>query len=68
MGPDAMILVFWMFSFKPAFSLSSFIAEQKSIVLLCATINEEVDIEIKKKIIAEYNSIKTEKYLGIHQT
>ena len=24
MGPDAMILVFWMFSFKPAFSLSSF--------------------------------------------
>ena len=25
MGPDAMILVFWMLSFKPAFSLSSFI-------------------------------------------
>ena len=25
MGPTAMILVFWMFSFKPAFSLSSFI-------------------------------------------
>ena len=24
MGPDAMILVFWMMSFKPAFSLSSF--------------------------------------------
>ena len=24
MGPDAMILVFWMFSFKPAFPLSSF--------------------------------------------
>jgi len=24
MGPDSMILVFWMFSFKPAFSLSSF--------------------------------------------
>ena len=24
MGPDAMILVFWMFSFKPVFSLSSF--------------------------------------------
>ena len=24
MGPDAMILVFWMFSFKPTFSLSSF--------------------------------------------
>ena len=25
MGPDAMIFVFWMFSFKPTFSLSSFI-------------------------------------------
>ena len=24
MGPDAMILVVWMLSFKPAFSLSSF--------------------------------------------
>ena len=24
MGPDAMILVFWMMSFKPTFSLSSF--------------------------------------------
>ena len=24
MGPDAMILVFWMLSFKPAFSMSSF--------------------------------------------
>ena len=24
MGPDAMILVFWMLSFKPAFSASSF--------------------------------------------
>ena len=24
LGPDAMILVFWMLSFKPAFSLSSF--------------------------------------------
>ena len=24
MGPDAMILVFWMLSFKPAYSLSSF--------------------------------------------
>ena len=25
MGPDAMIFIFWMLSFKPAFSLSSFI-------------------------------------------
>ena len=24
MGPDAMVLVFWMFCFKPTFSLSSF--------------------------------------------
>ena len=24
MGPDTMILVFWMLSFKPAFALSTF--------------------------------------------
>ena len=24
MGPDAMILIFWMFNFRPTFSLSSF--------------------------------------------
>ena len=29
MGPDAMILVFWMLSFKPTFSLSSFTFIQK---------------------------------------
>ena len=29
MGPDAMILVFWMLSFKPAFSLSSFTFNKK---------------------------------------
>ena len=29
MGPDAMVLVFWMLSFKPAFSLSSFIFVKK---------------------------------------
>ena len=29
MGPDAMILVFWMLSFKPAFSLSSFTFTKK---------------------------------------
>ena len=30
MGPDAMILVFWMLSFKPAFLLSSF-----TIIIVC---------------------------------
>ena len=33
MGPDAMILVFWMLSFKPAFSLSSFTFTKDSFVL-----------------------------------
>ena len=28
MGPDAMIFVFWMLSFKPAFSLSSFTPQE----------------------------------------
>ena len=38
MGPDAMILVFWMLSFKPAFSFSSFtfIKRLFSSSLLCA--------------------------------
>ena len=34
MGPDAMILVFWMLSFKPNFSLSSFLSSIGSSVLL----------------------------------
>ena len=31
MGPDAMILVFWMLSFKPTFSLSSFLSSRGSL-------------------------------------
>ena len=34
MGPDAMILVFWMLSFKPTFSLSSFTLSRGSLILL----------------------------------
>ena len=34
MGPDAMILIFWMLSFKPTFSLSSFTSSRGSLVLL----------------------------------
>ena len=34
MGPDAMILVFWMLSFKTTFSLSSFNSSRGSLVLL----------------------------------
>ena len=34
MGPDAMILAFWMLSFKPTFSLSFFISSRGSLVLL----------------------------------
>ena len=34
MGPDAMILVFWMLSFKPAFSLSFSLASRVSTVPL----------------------------------
>ena len=33
MGPDAMILVFWMLSFKPTCSLSSFTLSRGSLVL-----------------------------------
>ena len=34
MGPDAMILVFWMLSFKPTFSLSPSLSSRGSLVLL----------------------------------
>ena len=34
MGPDAMIFVFWMLSFKPTFSLSSSFSSRGSLVLL----------------------------------
>ena len=34
MGPDAMILVFWMLSFKPTFSLSLSLSSRDSLVLL----------------------------------
>ena len=34
MGPDAMILLLGMLSFKPAFSLSSFTSSRGSLVLL----------------------------------
>ena len=51
MGPDAMILVFWMLSFKPAFSLSSstFINRLFSSIAFChwggvICISEVVDI------------------------
>ena len=33
MGPDAVILVFWLFSFKPAFSLSLSLSSKGSLVL-----------------------------------
>ena len=38
MGPDAMILVFWMLSFKPTFSLSSFTFIKKLFSSLLSTI------------------------------
>ena len=34
MGPDAMIFVFWMLSFRPTFSLSSFTSSRGSLALL----------------------------------
>ena len=35
MGPDAMIFIFWMLSFKPTFSLSFFTFIKRLLVLLC---------------------------------
>ena len=49
MGPDAMILIFWMLSFKPAFSLSSFKRLFRSSSLFCqkggvTCVSEVIDI------------------------
>ena len=38
MGPDAMILVFWMLSFKPTFSVSSFIKRLFSSLLYALSV------------------------------
>ena len=38
MGPDAMILVFWVLSYKPTFSLSYFISQFSSVAQLCPTL------------------------------
>ena len=35
MGPDAMILVFWMLGFKPTFSLSSFLSAYSKLIANC---------------------------------
>ena len=43
MGPDTIILVFWMLSFKPAFSLSSF-----TLIKRKSEVTEESKREIKK--------------------
>ena len=41
MGPDAMSLVFWMLSFKPTFSLSSFTVIKR---LFSSSLSEVIDI------------------------
>ena len=49
MGPDSMILVFWMLSFKPAFSCSSFTFIKRLFIAFChkggvICISEVIDI------------------------
>ena len=43
MGPDAMILVFWLLSFKPAFPLSSFIKRLfSSVQFSCSVVSDSL--------------------------
>ena len=53
MGLDAMILVFWILSFKPTFSLSSFTLSFKVFLNIAIFIcgNVIVDILLKKDLI-----------------
>ena len=46
MGPDAMILVFWMLTFKPAFPLSSFTPSRGSLVSLYCLPLEQYHLHI----------------------
>ena len=62
-GPDAMILVFWMFSFKPTFSLSSFtfikrlfsssLLSAKRVIVIC--ISEVIDIVSKIYLLCYFS-------------
>ena len=55
MGPDAMILVFWMLSFKPTFSLASFtfIKRLFSSSLLSRTGKDQFSLQSQRKAIAK---------------
>ena len=46
MGPDAMILVFWMLNFKPGFSLSSFTFIKRLFSSLCLLLLEWCHLHI----------------------
>ena len=56
MGPDTMIFVFWMLTFKPAFSLSSFTKEElKNLLMKVKEDSEKVGLKLniqKTKIMA----------------
>ena len=55
MGPDAMIFDFWMLSFKPAFSLSSFTFIKRlfssSLLSAIMKINEQINMQCVFKLL-----------------
>ena len=58
MGPDAMILIFWMLSFKPTFSLSSFTFFKRLFAFLVF-----VELDILRNQFYEHNLLKSRKAL-----
>ena len=54
MGPDAMILVYWMLSFKPAFSLSSFTFIKKLLSCSLSAIRVRVSVIYIFNILFHY--------------
>ena len=52
MGLDAMVLVFWMLSFKPAYSLSSFVKRLLSSSLLSAIRMASSIVDMKVKLLS----------------
>ena len=53
MGPDAMIFVFWMLSFKPTFSLSTFIKRLFMLIIIWTLSKQYVRVGLWKRLSAE---------------
>ena len=57
MEPDAMILVFWMLSFKPAFSLSSSLSSRGFLVPVHFRYSQNKNCKLRKNYFTFYLAV-----------